>query len=251
MMTAFSVVDWGHGSGSRKRIDPLHPSTRLHGRDGMNGTAEVSERSPGGRGKSRREVLFSAFWLTAAAPVAISLLSLALSIYTIIEANREPEVWLSAPDIVRIASGERAWFYVQPRLVSAARNDRMSIISELELEVITQDEESPVTFTWDEQGTWQYDPESRGLTWIFVADAAPLVVGPSSPQLPYCLFEGPEDWRWRAGRYQVTIVATRAQDAGVVRATFAMEVPAETAEFINAQPRTWIEVRTQGVSPPG
>jgi hypothetical protein len=167
-----------------------------------------------------------------------------LSVYSIIEANREPAVWLSAPDVVRVATGEEAWMYVQPRLVSAARNDRVAVISGLRLEV-TPPDGAVMTFAWDEQGTWQYDPVNRGLTWIFVADAAPLVVGPSSPQLPYCLFLGPPNWRWQAGEYGMAIVATRGQDADELRADFAMTVPEETALAINDQPRRWNEVRTR------
>jgi hypothetical protein len=172
------------------------------------------------RRQVRGEPSASPAWLTAVAPVAISLLSLALSGYAIIEANREPEIWLSAPDVVRMAAGEQAWFYVQPRLVSAARNDRIAIVSGLRLELTVPEGGSPVQFSWDEQGTWQYDPESRGLTWIFVADTAPLVVGPSSPQLPYCLFLGPPDWQWQAGTYQVAIIATKGQDGEALRTTF-------------------------------
>lgn len=47
-------------------------------------------------------------WLTVEAPVAISLFSLLLSVYTIVVSNREPDIWLSAPDVVRVAAGERA-----------------------------------------------------------------------------------------------------------------------------------------------
>lgn len=89
-------------------------------------------------------------------------------------------------------------------------------------------------------------PAEPGLTRIFVADAAPLIVGPSSPQLPYCLFEGPPDWRWQAGSYRVTIVADRGPEVSPLRTSFAMTLPAETADFITAQPRTWVEVRMQG-----
>jgi hypothetical protein len=196
--------------------------------------------APGSGGASR----LSSLWLTAGAPVAISLLSLALSVFSIIEANREPALWLSAPDVVRVATGEEAWIYVQPRLVSAARNDRMAVVSGLRLEVAPPDGAPPIAFTWDEQGTWQYDHPSRSLTWIFVADAAPLVVGPASPQLPYCLFPGPPEWRWQPGEYRVTIVATRGRGPDEVRAEFAMTLSEGTADFINEQPRPWLEVRT-------
>lgn len=183
-------------------------------------------------------------WLTAGAPVAIALVSLALSVYSIIEANREPAIWLSAPDVVRVAAGERAWFYVQPRLVSAARNDRVAVISGLQLEVSGPNDAEPATFTWDEQGTWQYDPAGQALTWIYLADPAPLVVGPSSPQLPICLFTGPPGWRWQAGTYWVSILAAQGPGAAPLQTDFTMTLSAESAERINAQPGTWVGVRT-------
>ena len=183
-------------------------------------------------------------WLTGLAPVAISLLSLLLSAYAIVEANREPAVWLSAPDVVRVAAGERAWFYVQPRLVSVAANDRPAVVSGLRLEVAGPDGGPPAEFVWDEQGTWAYDPASRGLTWIYQADAAPLVVGPSSPQLPIGLFEGPPGWAWREGTYRVAILAGRGQDRDALRAAFAVTLLAADVELITTQPRTWVEART-------
>jgi hypothetical protein len=186
--------------------------------------------------------------LTGVAPLAIAIVSLALSIYTYIEANRAPEIWLSAPDVVRVAAGERAWFYVQSRLVSAARNDRVAIVTGLRLEVSGPDDGWPAAFVWDEQGTWQYDPVGQGLTWIYLADAAPLVVGPSSPQLPICLFEGPPDWRWQEGTYRVTIVAELGQDTDPLRETFEVTLPAEMVELIHSQPGTWIGVRTRADS---
>ncbi len=168
------------------------------------------------------------------------------TVYSIVQANREPEVWLSAPDVVRVAAAENAWFYVQPRLVSAAQNDRVAVISGLRLEVAAPDGEPPVVFTWDEQGTWQYDTVSRGLTWIYLADSAPLVVGPSSPQLPICLFLGPPGWDWQVGTYDVTIVAERGQGTDALRTQFTVSLPAETVDLITSQPRTWVEVRTEG-----
>jgi hypothetical protein len=207
------------------------------------GTNEADPRA-GSRQRSRGTGAVNPVWLTAVAPLAISLISLGLSVFSIFEATREPEIWLSAPDVVRVASGETAWFYVQPRLVSAARNDRVAVVSGLRLDVSTPDGGTPEAFAWDEQGTWQYDPVNRGLTWIFVADAAPLVVSPSSPQLPYCLFLGPPGWQWQAGDYLVTIVATHGRNADALRTTFKMTLPAETAEFIVEQPRTWVEIRT-------
>jgi hypothetical protein len=213
------------------------------------------QRSPGDVRPRRRWVFgkdssSGGIWLTAGAPLAISLISLALSFYTIFEASREQEIWLSAPDVVRVASGESAWFYVQPRLVSAARNDRVAVITSLRLEVEEPGGETPVTFSWGEQGTWEYDTESRGLTWIYQADPAPLVVGPSSPQLPICLFEGPADWVWKAGDYRVTIVAGREQNPDALRTTFRVSLADSAVEHITMNPRTWVGVPTEALPAP-
>jgi hypothetical protein len=211
----------------------------------MDGDKPVSAPEP--RRKRRRLDIAAGggpLWLTAGAPVAIALLSLVLSIYSLIEGSREPVIWLSAPDVVRVAAGERAWFYAQPRLVSAARNDRVAVISGLSLDVSGPDGDAPATFTWDEQGTWQYDPAGQALTWIYLADPAPLVVGPSSPQLPTCLFTGPPGWRWQGGTYWVTIIAARGPDAAPLQTDFTMTLPAQSADQVNAQPGTWVGVRT-------
>ena len=84
-----------------------------------------------------------------------------------------------------------------------------------------------------------------GLTWIHQADSAPLVVGPSSPQLPICLFQGPPDWHWQACTYLLTIVAERDQDPDAMRAPFAIPLSAEDAALLNERSKRWGEVRTQ------
>lgn len=215
------------------------------------GTRDVIDMQPGqrreaGEGHAKSHALSSA-WLTAGAPIVISLISLALSFYSIFEATREQEIWLSAPDVVRVASGESAWFYVQPRLVSAARNDRVAVITGLRLEVEAPDGGSPVTFTWGEQGTWEYDTESRGLTWIYQADPAPLVVGPSSPQLPICLFEGPAGWEWQPGEYQVSIVAGREQNPDALRTAFRFALPEAVVDQVTLNPRTWVGLPAEAI----
>jgi hypothetical protein len=201
------------------------------------------------RDRGPRSVALSSLWLTAGAPVAISLVSLLLSVYTIIEANRAPEIWLSAPEKVRIAQGpeEQAWIYAQPRFVSGAPNDRVAVISGIKLQVMPPDGES-VTFAWTEQGWWQYDQPNRSLTWMFQADAAPLVVSPSNPQLPICLFESPVGWSWQEGTYRLTIVAARGQVPEALQTALEFTLSADIAEQLNANPRQLFWVRTQPVA---
>jgi hypothetical protein len=191
-------------------------------------------------------------------PVGIALLSLALSVYTIIEANREATVWLSAPVVVRaavssssftLAGVELAQLYVQPRLVSTARNDRLAVITNLALEVTAPGGDAPIPFTWREEGNWQYNPVGPTSTYYSLADPAPLVVSPSSPQRPICMFIGPPGWQWQPGSYLVTIIAERGEDAAPLRAAFTMTLPEESVESITASPGAWVKIDTQAVTP--
>ena len=207
-----------------------------NGKAAPEGTRPRWRHRPGG-GSS-----LAPFLLTAVAPVALSLFSVALSIYTLIEANREPEIWLSAPVVVKVSmkpaydfawdTGVRARFYLQPRFVSTARNDRVAVISDVRLEVMAPGRSSPLPFMWIEQGTWIFDPVVGTSTYSVQADPAPLVVAPNSPQLPICQFLGPPDWQWQPGTYEVTIIAERGEDAPPLRTAFAMTLSQEQADYI-------------------
>jgi hypothetical protein len=192
--------------------------------------ANVGERRP--RGESTESL-----WWTTRAPLLVSLASMFFSLlvtaYTIYEANREPEVWLSAPDVVRIATGENTgWFYVQPRLINTARNDREAVITKFQLEVAAPDGQQPAIFNCDEFGSWQYDSVNRWLYWMYQGDAAPLAVSPASPQLPTCNFIGPFGWSWKPGDYQVIILAWLPQKSEPLRASFTMTVSDQALEYI-------------------
>jgi hypothetical protein len=156
--------------------------------------------------------------VTGVAPVAISLVSLLLSLYTIVDANRDPSVSLTLPDIVRVAQGQQdAWIYLQPRFVGTGRNQRVAVISDVRLRVEPEQGE-PMAFTWDEQGTWQFSTEDKSLTWIYLADPAPLVVSQSTPQLPINLYVGPEGWEWAPGTYLLVVEADQSTTDEVLRA---------------------------------
>lgn len=120
----------------------------------------------------------------------------------------------------------------------------MAVITSLRLDVTAPNGGEAVSFGWDEQGTWQYDTVNRELTWIYLADPAPLVVSPSSPRLPICLFEGPPGWQWQAGTYQVRILAGREQENNALQSDFTLTLPQASVDYLEAQPRTWVEART-------
>ncbi|MGD9710521.1 MAG: hypothetical protein AB7V46_00435 [Thermomicrobiales bacterium] len=145
-------------------------------------------------------------WLIAGIPVTIAVLSFLLSFYTWYENSRPPEIELALPDRVRVTQGEdRAWLYIQPRYVSTSQNDRIDVITRIEIEVKREGESPSIPFDWDEQGTWTFDHETRSLTWNWVADPGPLVVSSAAPQMPTGLFMAPDDWLWVAGDYELTI----------------------------------------------
>jgi hypothetical protein len=216
---------------------------------------QQADRTPSGEANARL------FWVSIGVPAAISLVSLGLSLYTLIEASREPEIWLSAPVWVRLSTstagfspqgwGDHARFYVTPRLVSAARNDRVGVITDLGLEVVPPEGGAPISFVWSELGEWRNDPYAPNpFVWIVLGEPAPLVVGPSSPKLPTCAFVGPPNWQWQPGDYLVTIVASRGETATPLRAAFTMTVSADQVEWLLASPgHNWVFVETEVATP--
>ena len=167
-------------------------------------------------------------------PIAVSLVSLMLSLYSIVAANREPEIDLSLPEIVRITQGPfDSWLYLQPRFVSTGRNDRVAVVSELRVRLEPETGE-PIPFVWDEQGTWRYDPErpEDGLTWVYTADPAPLVVGPSNPALPIGLFVGPPDWPWTPGTYRIVVEAEQNTTGKTLTASTRITITPDVVEVL-------------------
>jgi len=169
-----------------------------------------------------------------AGALAVAAASFALSLYSLLVAGRPPEVMLSAPDVVRVAQGEdAAWLYLQPRFVSTGRNDRVEVISGIEVRA-EPTAAGTMALRWEEQGSWVFDHPTRSLNWLFVGDAAPLVVGPNTPQLPVCLFTGPPGSAWTAGTYRVEIVAQREVAGAPLRARFTVNVSADEVAAVNA-----------------
>lgn len=75
-------------------------------------------------------------------------------------------------------------------------------------------------FGWTEQLRLETDPESGGLTYQYLADAAPLVVSPNNAASPLGLFESPTGWFFGAGTYQFKVTADRVVAGTPLTATF-------------------------------
>lgn len=144
---------------------------------------------------------------------AISLVSLLIAVNAYAQATREPQVMLIMPDVVRVAQGEDygfAYLYVQPAFVNTAKNDRVEVIRTMTLVVERVGDGSttePVSFSWAEQATFEYDQVTGELNYRWLADAAPLVVSPDRAQTPICVFNGPPGWYFEPGTYRLTLIA--------------------------------------------
>lgn len=159
-------------------------------------------------------------------PVGVSLISLCLSLFSLVNDRQAPDIELTMPIRVRVAQGATApWLYIQPRFVNTGGNNRNEIIKMISIEVTPLSSGTPAQFFWDEQGTWIYNGQTELLDWQFVADPAPLVVGPNDPQFPLGLFIGPTNVRWAAETYRVTVIATRSLQQDPLRGTIEFTIP--------------------------
>jgi hypothetical protein len=177
-------------------------------------------------------------------PVAVALLSLGVSLFTLFEARQAPTVVLTMPAVVRLSQGQdAAWLYLQPLFVNTSSNTRVEVISDLSV-TVQPDGGQPASFRLDELGTWEYDSATGYLNWAFVSDPAPLVVGPTAPQYPIGLFIAPPSWYWSAGRYELTVTATRAVGGAPLRGQVTLTLTGDQAAYLNANPGGFLQVST-------
>lgn len=185
---------------------------------------------------------------TTVIPLVIAVTSLLFSMFTWWATNRPPDVALGAPSVVRIVqAGDAAWMYVQPHLIVGGTTDRVAVVSGLGATVTPVGGGDPVAFTWEERGTWAYDPGTQALTWEFDADPSPLLVSASTPQSPVALMVSDTEMPWRSGSYDVVVVATPA-DGDPVRAAFVIDVDERTAAQLAADPGRFLEVPVRTAS---
>lgn len=179
----------------------------------------------------------SSRWLIAGIPVAIAVLSFALSLYIWYDGNRPPEIELTLPDRVRVTQGhDSAWLYIQPRFFSTSANDRIDGIAGIDVTITLSGDDEPATFEWDEQGTWTFNQAARSLTWQWVADPGPLVVSPAVSQQPVGLFMAPDGWYWQAGEYLVTVTAETTVSDDVLTESSSLTLSEDTVTQLNASP---------------
>ena len=139
------------------------------------------------------------------------------------------------PDRVRVTQGfDSAWLYIQLRFVSTSSNDRIDVVTSIEVDVAPTNEEQSATFEWDEQGTWTFNHEARSLSWQWVADPGPLVVSPANPQQPTGLYMAGDGWFWDAGSYAVTVTAQTSVSDKTLTQTGTLELSDDDLERLNS-----------------
>ena len=154
--------------------------------------------------------------------------SLTLSIVAIYTATQQPSVSLLMPDQVRVAQGRSsgaAYLYLQPAFVNTAQNNRVEVVRTMRLHVTsTATSVAATDFTWSQQLRLTTDPATGQLRYEYVADAVPLVVGPSNAASPLSLFEAPRGWFFAAGTYQFTLTADRVVAGSPLTASFQVSL---------------------------
>jgi hypothetical protein len=167
-------------------------------------------------------------------PLTAALLSLVLSVVAIIVSTRQPEVMLIMPDVIRVAQGrasDSAYIYLQPAFVSTGTNERVEVIRAMTLEVIdASGQRAP--FTWDQQLRLVNDPESGGLSYEYVADAVPLLVGPRDAAAPLSLFDAPDGWHFAPGTYRFVLLADRVVVGQPLSGEFEVTLSAADIAFL-------------------
>jgi hypothetical protein len=178
--------------------------------------------------------LFRRFITLRWVPLTAALLSLVLSVTAIIVSTRQPDVLLIMPDLVRVADGRStgaAYVYLQPAFVTTGGNDRVEVIRGMALEV-TPPAGDRATFTWSEVLRLVSD-SAGGLSYEYVADAAPLVIGPRSAATPLGLFKAPNGWFFSAGTYQFKLIADRVVVAAPLTGMFSVTLSADDIAFLD------------------
>ncbi len=145
---------------------------------------------------------------------------------------------LLLPDQVRLVQASadaRPYVYLQPTFVSTGQNDRVEVISGMTLS-LRRDGGEEVGFTWDEVGRLEFDPADDSLSYVYLADAAPLLVAPDTAENPLALFLGPPGWDFEPGRYEARLVGERVVASDRIEATFSITLTVADVELLSGSP---------------
>jgi hypothetical protein len=178
-------------------------------------------------------------------PIAISLLSLGISIFTFSVAYAVPDVSLMLPDIIRVVQGRNvgySYLYLQPSFVSTGHSSRVDAITGMTLQVQRVGSGKPMAFGWADLARFTWDPATRSMSYDRIGDPAPLPVSPTNPQTPLATFNAPPGWYFTPGTYRMTLIARRALVPWPLQASFTVTLAQATVDFLNQHPHKFLPV---------
>ncbi|MFD8411709.1 hypothetical protein ACFV2Q_08080 [Streptomyces sp. NPDC059650] len=172
---------------------------------------------------------------TAAAVVA-----LVISLYNFAELQRQPNVDMTLPHLLRLEKlGNGVRLYVQPTVSTRFKSENVEVVRDARLQLTPTDSTSiskrPV-FYWRESVTWYYDPDTDTVNNHWSSDPAPFLVSQDKPQQPSFEFLA-DNWMYQAGRYEGTLELSRSGDHALLTTKFCLIISeAAVNELRNPQP---------------
>ncbi len=103
-------------------------------------------------------------------------------------------------------------------------------------------------FEWAQVAAFVHDPATDRMNYQYVSDPEPLLVGADNAESPLGVFNGPRDWYFEAGTYEVTLVADLAVAKEEKRyAPFRLAfTPEQIDQLDRSQGRTFLEFPLRG-----
>jgi hypothetical protein len=178
-------------------------------------------------------------------PIAISLLSLGISIFTFLVTYAVPDVSLSLPDIIRVVQGRNvgySYLYLRPSFVSTGQSNRVEAITGMTLRVERVGSRKPIAFHRNDLARFTWDPATGSMSYDRVGDPAPLPVSQTNPQTPLATFNAPPGWYFTPGTYRMTLIARRALVPWPLHASFTVTLSQATVDFLNQNPHKFLPV---------
>ncbi len=192
------------------------------------------DETPESPWSARGREVFQRFITLRWVPLTAALLSLPLSAAAILLSLQQPELVVILPDQVRVAQGRQsgaAYVYLQPAFVSTGSNERIEVIRDMFLQV-SGPAVPTADFNWTQQLRLVSSPDG-GLSYEYVADAVPLLVGPRDAASPLSLFEAPQGWFFAPGEHTFRLVADRVVTGQPLSGEFRLTLSAENVAFLD------------------
>lgn len=188
-------------------------------------------------------------WLNFWVPLSASILSLILAVVSLVVSTQDPGVVIILPSRVIMDDADLgadtpfhpANIYLQPNLVGTGNNNRIELVTRLTLDLQPVDGGPSATSEWTQQGRWDFTEgtvDAAGFSFstrsfVYLADAAPLLVSPNNAQQPLCVFPMPAGFELKPDtKYRLTLTADRVVADKPLTAIGELSVTQEQINFL-------------------